>query len=64
VISGFRCEVEENCAILGHYAASGGNFLPTFRDNHLQGSRIKKRFLLSFTYRSYFQEPGIQEEFS
>jgi hypothetical protein len=22
----------ENCALLGHYAASGGNFLRTFRD--------------------------------
>jgi len=33
VISGFRREVAENCALLGYYAASGGNFLPTFRDN-------------------------------
>jgi hypothetical protein len=24
---------EENCALLGCYAACGGNFLPTFRDN-------------------------------
>ena len=23
----------ENCAVLGYYATSGGNFLPTFRDN-------------------------------
>jgi hypothetical protein len=23
----------KNCAILGHYAASSGNLLPTFRDN-------------------------------
>jgi hypothetical protein len=23
----------ENCALLGRYAASSGNFLPTFRDN-------------------------------
>jgi hypothetical protein len=22
-----------NCAVLGYYAASSGNFLPTFRDN-------------------------------
>ena len=22
-----------NCALLGYYAASSGNFLPTFRDN-------------------------------
>ena len=32
VISGFRREVDENCAILGSYAASSGNFLPKFRD--------------------------------
>ena len=23
----------ENCSLLGYYTASGGNFLPTFRDN-------------------------------
>ena len=32
-ISGFRHEVAENYALLSYYAASGGNFLPTFRDN-------------------------------
>jgi len=32
VISGFRREVAKNCALLGHYAVSGGNFLPTFGD--------------------------------
>jgi len=32
-ISGFFCEVDENCALLGHYVASSGNFLSTFRDN-------------------------------
>ena len=30
VNSGFSSEVDENC---GHYAASSGTFLPTFRDN-------------------------------
>jgi len=25
-------EVAENCALLGYYAASNVNFLPTFRD--------------------------------
>jgi hypothetical protein len=25
VISGFRCDVDEICALLGHYAASSGN---------------------------------------
>ena len=33
VISGFRRDVDDNRALLGHYAVSGGNFLPTFRDN-------------------------------
>jgi len=33
VISGFRREVDEKYALLGYYAASSGNFLPTFRDN-------------------------------
>jgi len=49
VISGFRRDVDENCAVLGYYAASSGNSLPTFRDNlwvHLQGSRIQKGFSL------------------
>ena len=32
-ISGFRREAEENCALLGYYAACSGKFLPTFRDN-------------------------------
>jgi hypothetical protein len=31
VVSGFRREVDDNCARLGCYAASGGNFLPTLR---------------------------------
>jgi hypothetical protein len=33
LISGFRREVAENCALLGYYAAISGNFLATFRDN-------------------------------
>ena len=35
LISGFRCEVDKNRALLGHYAASSSNFSPTFRDNLL-----------------------------
>jgi hypothetical protein len=31
-ISGFRREVDENCAILGYYAESSGNSLPTSRN--------------------------------
>ena len=33
MIAGFHPEVDENCALLGSYAASSGNSLPTFRDN-------------------------------
>jgi hypothetical protein len=32
-ISGFRREVDENCVVLGYGAASGGNSVPTYRDN-------------------------------
>jgi hypothetical protein len=32
LISGLRLEVNDNCALLGYYAASSGNSLPTFRD--------------------------------
>jgi hypothetical protein len=32
----------KNCALLGYYAASSGNFLPTFRDNlSVLSSRVK-----------------------
>jgi hypothetical protein len=30
VIAGFRREVDENCALLGHYAESSDISLPTF----------------------------------
>jgi hypothetical protein len=30
VISGFRRDADEICALLGYYAASNGNPLPTF----------------------------------
>jgi hypothetical protein len=33
VISDFLREVDDNCTLMGYYAASRGNFLPTFRDN-------------------------------
>jgi hypothetical protein len=48
----FRRKIDENCALLGCYAASGGNFLWTFRDNHLQGSRIPPENFLAFFYVS------------
>jgi len=33
VISGFRREVDENCSLLGYYAANSGHFLRTLYDN-------------------------------
>ena len=33
VISGFLRQVDKNCSVLGYYAASSGNFLPTLVDN-------------------------------
>jgi hypothetical protein len=32
VPAGIRREADENSALLGYYATSGGNFLTTFRD--------------------------------
>jgi hypothetical protein len=32
LMSGFRRDVDEICGLLGYYAASCGNCLPTFRD--------------------------------
>jgi hypothetical protein len=43
VISDFRRYIDEICALLGCYAASSGNLLPTFRDNvSLRSSRVRK----------------------
>jgi len=33
MISGFHHEVDEICALLGHYAAYSGNLLPPFQDS-------------------------------
>jgi hypothetical protein len=40
--SGSRHEVDENCTLLGYYAASSDNCLPTFRDNlSVPSSKVK-----------------------
>ena len=45
VISGFRHEVYENCALLSYYAASSGNLFPTFRDNlSVPSAGVEKSF--------------------
>jgi hypothetical protein len=45
VESDFRRDVDEICALMGYYAASCGNCLPTFRDNL---SVPSSRFFLIF----------------
>ena len=43
VISDFRRDVDEICALLGYYAALIGIYVPTFRDNpSAPSSRVKK----------------------
>jgi hypothetical protein len=43
IISGFRRDADEICALLGYNTASSGNPLPTFRDNvSVPSSRVKK----------------------
>jgi hypothetical protein len=42
VISGFRRDVDEICALLGYYTALNGSSVPTFRDNlSVPYSRVK-----------------------
>jgi hypothetical protein len=45
VISGLRLEIVENRALLGHYAVSSGNSLPTFLDN-LSGPILRGQGIL------------------
>ena len=47
-ISGFSREVPENCAVLCHYTAISGNFLPMFRDN----LSVPSSGLFSLEYRT------------
>jgi hypothetical protein len=47
VISGFRRNVDQICALLGYYAASSGNPLPIFQDNvSVPPSRVTKSYFL------------------
>ena len=46
VISGFRREADEICAVLGYYTGRGGNSFQTFRDKlTVPSSRVKKSFM-------------------
>ena len=47
MISSFRRDVDENCTLLSHYTASGGNSLLTFRDNlSVPSSGVKNSSIL------------------
>jgi hypothetical protein len=48
VISGFRSNDDEICALLGYNAASSGNRLPTFRDNVSVPSSVPRVSLAGF----------------
>jgi len=39
-ISGFRQEVDQNCALLGHYTAYSGNSLTTFREKVQESKKM------------------------
>jgi hypothetical protein len=69
VISGFRREADENFAFLGYYAASGGDFLPTFRDHlsvpssgfenrNAEGQSSHRSVRFSFTLRDSVSVDG------
>jgi len=55
VISGFRRQVDGNCARLGHYAASSDNFLTTFRDNTSRNVGKELALPKNFMYYTYSQ---------
>jgi hypothetical protein len=44
VISGFRREVDENCTLLGFYAAGSGNSLPKILQNNVSHAEIERNF--------------------
>jgi hypothetical protein len=56
VISGFRCDADEIRALLGYYAASSGNPLPTFRDNVSVPSSSFTKFKPATHYAVYIGE--------
>ena len=57
---GFRREVDENCVLLGYYAASSGNFLPTFRDNlSVPSSRVKNSTKAGKPDTGLYKEEGF-----
>jgi hypothetical protein len=64
VISGFRREVAENCALQGYYAASSDNFLLTFRDNLSVPSSGFKNLLILVRNNHYSLRKHTEERSS
>jgi hypothetical protein len=56
VISGLRREVDENHALLGYYAATSGNSLPTFRDYLVP----KRQYEIATNRRVIIQKSAVQ----
>jgi len=53
--AGFPRNVEEMCVLLGHYAALGGNSVPTFQDNlSVPSSRVQNSAGLIKTNVSHY----------
>ena len=52
VISGFRRDIDEICDLLGYYAASCGNCLPTFRDVSATQRRVITQKTTDFSLRT------------
>jgi hypothetical protein len=49
MISGFCCNTDEICTLLGYYAAQSGNSLPTIQDNlSVPSSAVKKMGLIGY----------------
>jgi hypothetical protein len=57
-ISGLRREADENRALLGYYAASSGNFLPTFRDRCCPETSVRS---CHYSLRNNPEERGPQK---
>jgi hypothetical protein len=62
LISGFRRDVDEICALLGYYAASYGNCIPTFWDNvSVPSSRVKSLTVISDSWHLKMGHIGCPE---
>jgi hypothetical protein len=54
LLSGFHSDVDQICALLGHYTASNDNSIPTFRDNlSVPSSRVKNFGFLNLEDGTY-----------